>query len=62
MLTYFLLYHSTTRVLHTETAALSLSVGFVEDAIDDVYRTHSDITTSQNLTHGLMVSLITVCV
>jgi hypothetical protein len=33
MLTYFLLYPSTTRVLHTETAALDLSVSVVEDAI-----------------------------
>ena len=46
MLTYFLLYLLTTRVLHTETAALGLSVSVVEDAINDVFGSHSDITTS----------------
>jgi hypothetical protein len=55
MLTYFLLYLLTTRVLHTETAALGLSVSGVEGAINDVFETHSDDATSQNLDHDLAV-------
>ena len=55
MLTYFLLYPLTTRVLHTETAALGLSVSVVEAAINDVFETHSDGATSQNLDHDLSV-------
>jgi hypothetical protein len=55
MLTYFLLYPSTTRVLHTETAALGLSISAVEAAINDVFGNHSDGATSQNLAHDLAV-------
>jgi hypothetical protein len=55
MLTYFLLYPSTTQVLHTEAALLGLSVSVVEDAVDDVFGTHSDIATSQNIAHDLVV-------
>ena len=58
MLTYFLLYSSTTHVLHTETAALGLSISVVEDAINDVFGTHSDGATSQNLDHDLAVELL----
>ena len=54
MLTYFLLYPSTTRVLHTETAALDLSISVVGAAINAV-GTHSDGATSQNLDHDLAV-------
>ena len=56
MLTYFILYPSATHVLHTKTAALGLSVSVVEDAINDVFGTHSDIATSQTLAHGLAVN------
>jgi hypothetical protein len=35
--------------LHTKTAALGLSVNIVKDAINDVYRTRSDIAMSQKL-------------
>jgi hypothetical protein len=56
MLTYFLLYPSTTRALHTETAVLGLSVSVVEAAIDDVFGTNSDIATSQNLVHDMAVN------
>jgi hypothetical protein len=55
MSTYFLLYPSTTRVLHTETAALGLSISAVEAAINDVFGNHSDGATSQNLAHDLAV-------
>jgi hypothetical protein len=58
MLTYFLLYPSSTRVLHTETAALGLSISVVEDAINDVFESHSDRATSQNLDHDLAVELL----
>ena len=58
MLTYFLLYLLTTRLLHTDTVALGLSVSVVEDAINDVFETHSDGATSQNLDHDLAVELL----
>ena len=55
MLTYFLLYPSSTRVLHTETAALGLSVSVVDVTLSDAYRARSDIATSQNLVFDLVV-------
>ena len=45
MLTYFLLYPSSTHALHTETAALGLSFNVVEVAIDYVYGPRSDCAT-----------------
>jgi hypothetical protein len=56
MLTYFLLYLLTTCVLHTEMAALGLSISVVDVTLSDAYGTRSDIATSQNLAHGLEVN------
>ena len=47
-----------THAFHTETAALGLSIGVVEAAINDVFETHSDGATSQNLDHDLAVELL----
>ena len=45
MLTYFLLYPSSTQVLHTEAFTLDLIISAIDDATNDVFGTHSDIAT-----------------